>query len=190
MSVHLDNFRSWFVRPLEVLYSMPDTGFPISMIAFPLLERYLRQKLNISQYVNLADEKVYVELHKIFQELGSSERAKQFWHVFRNGILHQVTLLEKKKVRDEVILLPGGCMRSDIECLRVQPDGYFYSNPIGFAKRVIQRIEADFATYQGDEPPLTSVWPISEWAVTSVGSGKDYQHYPEILGTSVKQPKS
>jgi hypothetical protein len=44
MSVHLENFRLWFVRVLEGLYQQREAGFAIMMISFPLLDRYLRQK--------------------------------------------------------------------------------------------------------------------------------------------------
>jgi hypothetical protein len=43
------NFEAWFVRPLECLYPKAEQfGFIIVMVTFPLLERYLRQKENIT----------------------------------------------------------------------------------------------------------------------------------------------
>ena len=43
MATDRENFQAWFVKPLKKLYKNPDAGFPIMMIAFPLLERYLRR---------------------------------------------------------------------------------------------------------------------------------------------------
>lgn len=50
------NFRSWFVDPLAKLYKETTTGFPVVMIAFPILERYLRQRLNIDAKVQLTPQ--------------------------------------------------------------------------------------------------------------------------------------
>jgi hypothetical protein len=35
MASHIENFRAWFVRPLEQLYQCREAGFPIVMITFP-----------------------------------------------------------------------------------------------------------------------------------------------------------
>jgi hypothetical protein len=44
---HRKDFELWFGRMLEDLYPNRDAGFVIVMTVFPLLERYLRQKLNL-----------------------------------------------------------------------------------------------------------------------------------------------
>ena len=48
-NIHHDNFRAWFSKILEGLYSVQDAGFPILMISFPLLERYLREKSGVHE---------------------------------------------------------------------------------------------------------------------------------------------
>jgi len=39
-----DDFKKWFVESLEPLRNNDDAGFIFAMIAFPILERYLRRK--------------------------------------------------------------------------------------------------------------------------------------------------
>src|SRR3989338_816269 len=89
-NIHHDNFRAWYSIILEGLYSNQDAGFPILMISFPLLERYLREKSGVHEG-NLNDS-FYSELQNIIPALTSLDLAKQFWHVYRNGLLNQVTL--------------------------------------------------------------------------------------------------
>jgi hypothetical protein len=66
MSDHLENFRSWFVQVLEQLYQQRAAGFAITMIAFPLLERYLRQKVGLTPENRLSPE-FFAELLKLFR---------------------------------------------------------------------------------------------------------------------------
>jgi hypothetical protein len=47
MSDSRENFDAWFVNVLESLYPRREAGFVILMIAFPLLERYLRQRVGL-----------------------------------------------------------------------------------------------------------------------------------------------
>ncbi|MEE8329333.1 MAG: hypothetical protein V3R54_05325, partial [Thermodesulfovibrionia bacterium] len=93
MNKNLDNFRVWYSKILEALYLKENAGFVILMISFPLLERYLREKSGVHEG-NLNDS-FHSELQTIFPVLTSQEIAKQFWHVYRNGLLHQVTLSQK-----------------------------------------------------------------------------------------------
>ena len=44
MATAEDDFRKWFVESLAPLRSNGDAGFVFAMVAFPLLERYLRNK--------------------------------------------------------------------------------------------------------------------------------------------------
>ena len=87
MSVNLEYFRSWFVRLLESLYPQTDAGFAITMIAFPRLERYLRQKVQLTPKDSLSSA-FYDELYGLFPELQSAVKVSEFWQIYRNGILH------------------------------------------------------------------------------------------------------
>jgi len=49
MSKHVGNFKSWFLDVLGDLYKNGEAGFVILMIAFPLLERYLREKSRVHE---------------------------------------------------------------------------------------------------------------------------------------------
>jgi hypothetical protein len=44
MATAEDDFRKWFVESLAPLRSNGDAGFVFAMVAFPLLERHLRNK--------------------------------------------------------------------------------------------------------------------------------------------------
>jgi hypothetical protein len=157
MSDHLENFRSWFVQVLEQLCQQRAAGFAITMIAFPLLERYLRQTVGLTPENRLSPE-FFAELLKLFPDLKTQDKTNDFWQVYRNGILHQVAFsLETRKGGP----LPAGSISHDRRGISITPDGDFILNPVDFAKRITEQIEADFATYEGassSAPPLAIEW--------------------------------
>ena len=55
MSTHRANFDAWYKEVLDLLYPRRDAGFAILLVAFPLLERYLRQKTGLTSDQNLSD---------------------------------------------------------------------------------------------------------------------------------------
>jgi hypothetical protein len=65
MSIDAANFRALFEDVLASLYKQRDAGFAIVMIAFPILERYLRQKVRLSPERDLTDD-FFVKLCEIF----------------------------------------------------------------------------------------------------------------------------
>lgn len=148
MNKNLENFRSWYLNILDDLYSREDAGFVILMISFPLLERFLREKSGIHEG-NLADS-FYSELHIIFPSLNSPDIAKQFWHVYRNGLLHQVTLSQKNS---KGIKMPTGWLHKDVDLLSIDASGDFWIHPVKFSKKVIEVIENDFKTFEGQHSP-------------------------------------
>ncbi len=115
------------------------------MIAFPLLERYLRQRIGLTIQVQLNDA-FYDELIHLFPELKDKATAKQFWQVYRNGLLHEVTMSLQDRSRNP---MPVGSLSHDVPGLSRETDGSFFVQPIDFAKRVVQIIEGDFATFEG-----------------------------------------
>jgi len=127
----IKNFKSWFESILETLYDKEEAGFAVLMIAFPLLERYLREK---SQ--NESDKlkpNFYNELKSIFSELSNDKDARMFWNNFRHGILHQS--VHKK-----------GSLDRNINMISIN-NNTFTINPINFSKKVVNTILNDFDTY-------------------------------------------
>jgi hypothetical protein len=138
---HRENFKSWYVDILEGLYPDREAGFVILMVAFPLLERYLREKSAVHEG-NL-DFRFYQELLHVFPELKSDDVARQFWKVYRNSLLHQVTTCDKK------YNLPAGWLSNDFATIEIDESGNFMVHPAKFAKHVVVKIENDFITFEG-----------------------------------------
>jgi hypothetical protein len=187
-------FQSWFVGVLEALYPLPEAGFAIVMIAFPLLERYLRQKAGLGPEERL-NEKFFAELYSLFGELQTTDKAKGFWTVCRNGILHQVTFNQPGKAAP----VSGVALTRDLRGISITSDGYFFVNPSDFAKRVTDEIEKHFTIFEGaasSAPPLAEVWPIPVAVVrptplqTTAPPSATLSSIPTgvILGTSGKPP--
>ena len=158
MNTNRDNFRTWYSQMLDRLYSDQNAGFVILMISFPLLERYLREKSGVHE--NALNDSFYTELQRIFPVLTNKNVAKQFWQVYRNGLLHQVTLSLKNK---KGIQMPTGWLHQNIDLLKIDDSGDFWIHPAKFAKNVIEIIENDFDTFEGQHSnnhPLPRVHPI------------------------------
>ena len=159
MSKHPDNFKLWYSDVIESLYMNQNAGFPILMLTFPLLERYLRSKSTLS-YKDTLNSHFYDQLLKLFPELKDNTTASLFWNIYRNGILHQATLSEKDRKGN---MMPGGGLSGDVKgSIKIESDGCFYVNPVEFAKKVIDTINNDFPTFESVSvsPPLATV-PIS-----------------------------
>ena len=61
------------------------------MIALPLLERYLRGKSCTPEGAPLG-QPFYDELRSSFPALTADKAAREFWQIYRNGLLHEVAL--------------------------------------------------------------------------------------------------
>jgi hypothetical protein len=109
MDCHKKNFEVWYKAILEGLYSNRNAGFVILMVAFPLLERYLREKSG----------------------------------------LH------------------------DGAAVSLDSNGDFWVHPSNFAKRVIDTIEKDFATFEAQHSPGYPLPTVHQ--------------FPTILGTGAPQ---
>ena len=55
MTSNIENFKSWYVQVLEMLYEHRDAGIAVLMISLPLLERYIRRKHNLALADNITD---------------------------------------------------------------------------------------------------------------------------------------
>ena len=138
------------------------------MIAFPLLERYLRQKAGLPPEESL-NWKFYEELSNLFPSLQTKEKAKEFWQVYRNGILHQATFSNRDKKKRS---LPTGGLGNQSEIiLHNSADNLYLLNPVEFAKYITEKIEGDFPTFEGagSEAPSLAVVSQRPWpyAVTT-----------------------
>ena len=145
MATNQENFRAWYVDILAKLYPYREAGFAIMMIALPLLERYLRQKVGLAVQARLNDP-FYDELIHLFPELIDPSTARQFWQVYRHGLLHEVTLSRQNRSGNQ---MPVGSLTHDIPGILREANGNISVNPVDFAKRVVQIIEDDFAKYEG-----------------------------------------
>ena len=173
MNEHKSNFNSWFKEIVANLYSHREAGFIILMVAFPLLERYLREKSGVHEG-NLNDG-FYQELLSLYPELSSTEKAYQFWQVYRNGLLHQVTFSKQKK---KGINMPEGWVSHDVDIISIDNDN-FWVHPAKFAQRVIHTIENDFTTFEGSHSANHHLSKVHH-SVSSAGtSAGDIYRFPK-----------
>lgn len=140
MNTHKANFKHWFSDIIESLYENENAGFPILMLTFPLLERYLRSKSKT--YEKSFKKPFYNELLNLFPALNNRSNAESFWEIYRHGILHQATLSQKKKPLKKMWL--SSFKKEAILC----ENDSFYVNPVEFAKHVIDIINKDFSNYE------------------------------------------
>ena len=173
MKTHRENFKAWYVDVLNDLYPSREAGFVILMIAFPLLERYLRQKIQLPPQANLQDS-FYDELTKLFPQLPDRTTAKNFWQVYRNGILHEVTLSKRNRSGSQ---MPVGWLSHDKPTVSIESDGSFWIHPVLFSQHVVQTIETDFSVFEG---ATTSQSPLPKVKTVIIPAG------PIILGTNTE----
>ena len=175
MSDSRENFDAWFVNVLESLYPRREAGFVILMIAFPLLERYLRQRVGLPAEDDRLNSQFFDELRKLFPKLCDREQARDFWQVYRNGLLHQGTFSQQG--------VTCGLASHDIaETISIDQNGNFCVHPVLFAKQVLGQIVNDFATFEGASTPAP--------ALSIVGSRQIAPNTTIILGTSGGRPQN
>ena len=125
------NFEEWFGSNLERLIRDPTAGFICAMVAFPLLERYLRRVSN-DEPSSLAFNNALLQF---MGELGTVKAANQFWGVYRHGLLHTAELKRS-----------GDWLSHETQIVTQQGD-HFCMNPAKFAERVLEKIRLDFDKY-------------------------------------------
>jgi len=77
MSNDLRNFRDWYVDVLESLYPNRSAGISGLMISLPVLERYIRQKAQVSSSQSV--KPCMPALRTVFHELSDDPTALNFW---------------------------------------------------------------------------------------------------------------
>jgi len=172
MNDNYKNFKAWYVKVLQRLYDNRDAGFIILMVAFPLLERYLREKSRV--YQGKLNSSFYSELTAVLPELRDQRTAQGFWNAYRNGLLHQVTISSRNQQGNKINRWK---LTHDIgeDILYQHSNGDFFVHPVNFAKKVINVIENDFPTFEGPHSAdhrLPTVQPVG----------------PTILGTGTQNP--
>lgn len=170
MASNYENYQSWFVFQLRKLFSEQDAGFVILMVAFPLLERYIRQKIKLPPDQSLNDF-FYKELVVLFPVLQDDQVAKWFWNIYRNGILHQVTLSQEDRKGTP---LPIGWISQKYHVpMKIESNGSLWIHPVLFAQQVLHAVESDFSTFEGhtsSAPRLPVVEPLTTTQPTKVSS--------------------
>jgi hypothetical protein len=166
MATAEDDFRKWFVESLAPLRSNGDAGFVFAMVAFPLLERYLRNKSGCPEGKPLK-EVFFQALSRIIPDVAGREY--EFLDCYRNGLLHQVTFSKATigKGGIWVDLPPAGISGYDSRPVYFDEHvGGFFLNPIKFFDRVAATIQADFSCYEGSH---ASKFPLPTIAIPGFG---------------------
>jgi hypothetical protein len=180
------NYVRWFQDVVRTMYSQGDSGFAILMISIPLLERYLRQKSGTYESLRL-ESPFYAELSRVFPSLSSELHAKEFWHVFRNGLLHQATL---SRATARGVQMPAGVLSADAPAVGLDQAGTYLVNPRKFADRVFEVIDGDFAVFEAtgsaNHPlPQIFVFPSDSGLSLSNGTGNAVLSFtPPATGSS------
>jgi hypothetical protein len=142
MSADQEAFFAWFEQPIKALQPASDCAFAVVILCFPLLERYLRETSGCGE--GDLTNKFYEDLQVIFPELATLDQAKQFWHVYRNGLLHQGAFSAANRRK---VIMPFGAISG--ETPRISYDAVtdtFYVNPVPFSDAVLDFIRDDLAT--------------------------------------------
>lgn len=127
-----ERVEKWYLRPLLGLTS-PHDGFAILTLSFPLLERYLRSDLE------LTDQEKFSEGHQAFKTLAevfscTPKEAYLFWQNYRNGLLHRATQTDKSGMYCALTREGQSCVWSDGDQLWV--------NPINIRGKVIELVKS------------------------------------------------
>jgi hypothetical protein len=153
MGTTQDYFNDWFRDVLRDFCGDPRAGFVVVITSLALLERYLRNNSGLSAQEKLTKPRFWTEFRTLFPQIPDDDTAKAFWHVSRNGLLHQATFNIKTKTGDvpQVGLNDSG---PDIECRRTGANFCFMISPTKFSAKILNAIENDFKTFEGSGPPL------------------------------------
>jgi hypothetical protein len=155
-----DDFKKWFITSMAPLRSDGNAGFIFALVAFPLLERYIRNKSSCPEGEPLKPQ-FFAELGKMFSEVSGKENA--FWDCYRNGLLHQVTFPKAKLKKGIWLNLPSaGLSGHDPRPIYFnQTFGAFFLNPLEFFTHVTKTILSDFGTFEQVDPatqyPLATI---------------------------------
>lgn len=179
-------FFGWFEKPIRALQSMPDCEFGILTLTLPLLERYLRETSGAKE--GDLNDKFYDDLLVVIPELGTKIDAKNFWHIYRNGFLHQCTFSAERKSKKGPVIMSYGAISGHVPILEFRAvDDSFYVNPSPLADRVLEFIRTDLLTFAAtgspNHPPPEVDYPQS-WHVSENGGPPLATLFPPPTGNS------
>lgn len=174
----LAHFQAWYVKTLERLYPHRDAGFPIAMIAFPLLERYVRQRVGLRGHDQLNDA-FFRELCVVVPGITDENIARLFWSSFRNGLLHEVTLSKETR---RGAALPVAWLSHDTPLFAIDTNGDYWLNPVLFAERVVATIVSDFQTFESGHAAITPL-PVVQTSLAMMGTSTGVQATAPTIGT-------
>ncbi len=157
------NFQQSIRDPIRRLSRYKHAGFALAMVAFPVLERWIRGKIGIGglQLKDSAGDKFYAELAARFPALRDPADgafphvARVFWQAFRNGIVHQATFSTKPVKVSGVEVLPVFCAfvaRTGVPIVTIPSTRNFILDPYSFAEGVLVIVEKDFGAYEAADP--------------------------------------
>lgn len=186
MATDSENFEAWYAAILEGLYPKRDAGFIIATVAFPLLERYVRQKIKLTASENLNDG-FYDAVMRLIPGFKDRSQTKSFWSACRNGLLHQATLQLETHSR---AVLPPLALTHDIDRIfAATQEGVLLLHPVLFAKCVIEIIRRDFETFVGQAhigPALSKAGPFIAYGAQVLHTMTISTSPMIITGTSTK----
>ena len=166
-----DNFKSWYVDVLAMLYPIRNAGIAVFMVSLPLAERYLRQKNSLGPDASLSDGFMR-DLVRLFPALRDVKTVRQFWAAYRHGFLHQATL---SLSTNKGAALPVGWLTHDMsDPVQIRDDSSFCVHPVLFSQAIIREIEANFAIFSGataGAPPLMTVSRLDPVTIPSTYLG-------------------
>lgn len=139
------NFEDWFGVNLERMIADTNAGFICAMVAFPLIERYLRRASKSEPGTRAFNDALLLFLG----ELRTAENADRFWGVYRHGLLHTVELNRR-----------GDWLSHETQIIVLNGDR-FLMNPALFARRVLDTVRANFDKFALEGLPQVADIPVA-----------------------------
>ena len=140
----IDLFRQ-FEAAIGRLSGQKGCEVAMVILCFPLLERYLRETSGAGEASSLPD-KFMDDLLVIFPEIGNRVDAREFWQVYRHGLLHHGAF---SAANSKHVIKPYAAISG--ETPRVYFDAgaqCYFVNPELFSTAVLDFIRADLETFQ------------------------------------------
>lgn len=145
-------FENWYEKPIRDMNAYEHGGLAVMMLCLPLLERFLREKSGCREG-NLGPA-FYAEFKSLFNNL-SVDQVKDFWQVYRNGLLHQATFSEQSRNGTDMprawITEPNPEYPHEINYDALAK--VFVCLPLQFSATVLAKIKADTGTFAAQNSP-------------------------------------
>ena len=140
-----DEFKEWFEIPLQKLNDYQHGGFAVLMISLPLAERLFRERSGC--FEGSLTNAFYTEFCKEFPTLPPT-KAPDFWHAYRNGLLHQATF-SSKNIRGRK--MPGAWISANPKASQIieyhAGTDEFIVRPRNFSETIVQLIKSNYSEF-------------------------------------------